>query len=309
MFIIYPAIFFLGFISCVICTIIYELLIKNKYWRKDSTKADIENRAHPDGKHEDEMTFIIQECPHGPMADKRDVLCNTDISLLAQKFYNITSYQSEDMSTSSVNDANDDAPHGLMATETDVVKNNDNSSPNLDYVVSNRSPDEDVIISSDKREVLCKTIIPWPGFSYCINPNCRSEDISTSSDDDANDDATLGLMASKRDVIKNNDNSSPDLDYVVSNRNPDEDVIISSDKRDVLCKTKIPWPGFNSCINPNCRSEDMSTSSDGDANDDAPRGLMATKADVGKNNNNSSSGPGYIIIDIDVDEDVTISSS
>ncbi|XP_077148940.1 uncharacterized protein LOC143809831 [Ranitomeya variabilis] len=286
--------FLFGFMLGVICTIICGHLKKNISGRnvtgQDSMDADIENRANPTGEHEDEIMTVNQDAPHGPMAEERDVLKNTNISRPGPHYGITTIDPYEDMIISSDQDVNDDARHGLMAKNRDVLKNTNISSlsPHGDIITADLHAD--MIISSDKdvnddalhglmakkRDVLKNSNISTPGPHGDIITNDSSEDMVISSNKEqeneittVNDGVPYGPMDKNTDVLKHTNISTPGPGYVVINMDPDEDSIISSDR------------GICDKIN-------------------------AETKHVLENNNISISGSGYVIINVDPDEDVDI---
>ncbi|XP_077148942.1 uncharacterized protein LOC143809835 [Ranitomeya variabilis] len=190
--------FFFGFIFGVVCTITYGYLKKSKFWRivtgQDSMDADIENRANPTGEHEDEIMTVNQDAPHGPMAEEKVVLKNTNISRPGPHYVITTIDPYEDMIISSDREHEDEimivneaTPHGPMAEKRDVLKNTNISTSGPHYGTIIIDQYEDKIIS-DREHVDEINIL--------------------------NDDAPHGPIAENRDVIKNRNISTSGRHYV-----------------------------------------------------------------------------------------------
>ncbi|XP_077155205.1 uncharacterized protein LOC143817601 [Ranitomeya variabilis] len=124
-------------------------------------------------------------------------------------------------------------------------------------------------------------------------PSGEPEDETTIIHDDAphgpiiHDDAPHGPMAEPRDVHKDTNISSPGPHYVLTDIDPYEDMIISSDKEQ---EDEIPIVIDDAPHGPIIH-------------DDAPHGPMAEQRDT----NISTPGPDYVIITIDPYDDEIIS--
>ncbi|KAM4041645.1 uncharacterized protein ACNLHF_012627 [Anomaloglossus baeobatrachus] len=156
-----------------------------------------------------------------------------------------------------ITNVNDDAPHGLVDEKRDDLKKINISLPVPDHVIIKMDKDDNVNISSDRKQ---------------------EDEIRI-----VNDDAHQRPMAENRDVLENTSISTPKPNDVVINRNLYKDVIISSDRKQ---EDKIRI-----------------------VNDAAYHRPMAENRDVFVNTSISTPKPNDVVINRNLDKDVIVSSN